>query len=67
MALSCDMDNTVILWRLKSENERAELLKECCKDSYDYGSISSTMSFDELKENVHNEYEIDNLIKLLRN
>ena len=67
MVLSCDMDNPIILWRLKSENERAELLKECCTDTYDYGSIWSSMSFDELKENVHNEYEIDNLIKLLRN
>ena len=67
MVLSCDMDNPVILWRLKSENERAELLKECCRDSYDYGSISSTMSFDELKKNIHEGYEIDSLTKLLRN
>ena len=67
MVLSCDMDNPIILWRLKSENERAELLKECCKDSYDYGSISSTMSFNELKENVHNGDEIDSLIHYLRN
>ena len=67
MVLSCDMDNPVILWRLKSEDERAELLKECCKDSYDYGSIWASMSFDELKKNVHNEYEMDSLTKLLRN
>ena len=67
MVLSCDMDNPVILWRLKSENERAELLKECCEESYDYGSISASMSFDELKQNVHNEYEMDSLTKLLRN
>jgi len=67
MVLSCDMDNPVILWRLKSQNERAELLKECCKDSYDYGSIWASMSFEELKKNVHEGYEIDSLIKLLRN
>ena len=67
MVLSCDMDNPIILWRLKSENERAELLKECCPDTYDYGSIWSSMSFDELKENVHEGYEIDSLTKLLRN
>ena len=67
MVLSCDMDNPVILWRLKSEDERINLLKECCLDTYDYGSIWSSMNFDELKENVHNEYEIDNLTKLLRN
>ena len=67
MVLNCDMDNPVILWRLKSESERAELLKECCKDSYDYGSIWSSMSFDELKKNVHDGDEIDSLIKLLRN
>ena len=67
MVLSCDMDNPVILWRLKSEDERINLLKECCNDSYDYGSIWSSMSFDELKQNVHNEYEMDSLTKLLRN
>ena len=67
MVLSCDMDNPIILWRLKSQNERAELLKECCHESYDYGSILASMSFDELKKNVHEGYEIDSLIKLLRN
>ncbi len=67
MVLSCDMDNPVILWRLKSEDERIELLKECCEETYDYGSIWPSMSFDQLKENMHNEYEIDNLTKLLRN
>ena len=55
MVLSCDMDNPVILWRLKSENERAELLKECCEESYDYGSIWTSMSFDQLKKLEENE------------
>ena len=67
MVLSCDMDNPVILWRLKSQSERESLLKECCKDSYDYGSIWASMSLDELKKNVHEEDEIRNLEVLLRN
>jgi|TARA_Y100001951_G_C11243793_1_gene242136 hypothetical protein len=67
MVLSCDMDNPVILWRLKSQSERDKLLKKCCSETYDYGSINSDMSLDELKKQVHESYEIDSLIKLLRN
>jgi hypothetical protein len=50
MVLSCDMDNPVILWRLKSQSERDKLLKKCCSETYDYGSINSDMSLDELKK-----------------
>jgi len=67
MVLSCDMDNPVILWRLKSDKERVELLKECCKDSYDSGSISFTMNFNEIKEEVYDPLEVDNLVEALRN
>ena len=67
MVLSCDMDNPVILWRLKSLDEREKLLEDCCKDSFDYGSIWSSMSFDELEKEMHGSYEINNLIQLLRN
>ena len=67
MVLSCDMDNPVILWRLKSEDERINLLKECCNDSYSYGAISTRMSFNEIKKEVHDPLEADNLVEALRN
>ena len=66
MVLSCDMDNPVILWRLKSASERESLLKNCCGESYSYGAISTGMSFNEIKKEVHDPLEADNLVEALR-
>jgi len=67
MVLSCDMDNPVILWRLKSEDERIELLKECCEERYEGGHIDVNSGFNAVKNQIYDEYEISNLIRALKN
>ena len=53
MVLSCDMDNPVILWRLKSESERKSLLETHCSERFEEGRVSESMSFNEIMR----EYE----------
>ena len=53
MVLSCDMDNPVILWRLKSESERKSLLQKHCSERFEEGRVDESMSFDEIMR----EYE----------
>ena len=51
MVLSCDMDNPVILWRLKSRSERKDLLEQYCNDCLQEGRVSQWISFERIKEN----------------
>ena len=53
MVLSFDMDNPVILWRLKSESERKSLLQTHCFERFEEGRVSESMSFNEIMR----EYE----------
>ena len=57
MVLSCDMDNPVILWRLKSEDERIKLLKECCEERYEGGHIDVNDGFNAVKAQIYDEFE----------
>ena len=50
MVLSCDMDNPVILWRLKSKSERKDLLKQYCNNCLQDGIVSEWTSFERIKE-----------------
>ena len=50
MVLSCDMDNPVILWRLKSRSERKDLLEQYCPERLEEGRVSEWISFERIKE-----------------